>query len=78
MVAKGRPGALASLPAYLFHPQPYTLLSLCRSAGAPDTATLLLFCVGSVSLARGCQIHFDFGLSSGFMLSEKFPPPPFT
>ena len=50
-----------------------------RWSGCPDTATLLLLCAGHrLSSAQGCQIHFDFGLDWGFMLSEKFPPLPFT
>lgn len=40
----------------------------------PGTATLLLLSAGHrVLLVQGCQMHFNFGLSWGFMLSEKFP-----
>lgn len=79
MAATGRPergrghGQLPHLGS--FHLQ---LDKLCPSEEAPDSATLLLLCVGRVLLAQGCQIHFDVGLSWGFMLSEKFPPLPFT
>lgn len=76
MAAKGRPGGLGSrFPTCLFHLE---LDKFCPSEAAPDRATLTLLCIGRLLLARGCQIHFDVGLSWGFMLSEKFPPLPFT
>ena len=51
----------------------------CPSKNAPDKATLLLLGARQgLARAQGCHIHFHVGLSWGFMLSEKFPPPPST
>lgn len=76
MAAGGRPGA----SALAFPPAPSTLSSTsCVPGRRPLTRPH--FCCSAWAefcWAQGCQMHFSVGLSWGFMLSEKFPPLPFT